>query len=310
MANVKISELPVATSLNGADSFPVVQGGVTKQATKSVLFASPTFTGTTTADIVTATGNVSFDGGAFVFNDSGADKDARFEGDGDPNLLFLDASTDRVGIGTNAPGAKLEVVGAVKATVTPSNSVQSSFLLSNSAATSAANLQLNTSGGLAFWNFQSGGAGWFNSATLDSSGNLGIGVTPSAWGNIFKSIQAGSAAAFSGTTLLSQSLMSANAYNDGSNLKYINTAEASYYQQNQGVHSWHIAPSGTAGNAISFTQAMTLDASGNLIHQVNGTAPTLSTNSTMSFELTSNTSLKIVVRGTDGVTRSVSLTLS
>jgi len=33
---------------------------------------------------------------------------------------------------------------------------------------------------------------------------------------------------------------------------------------NNGVHSWHNAPSGTAGNAISFTQAMTLDASGNL----------------------------------------------
>jgi len=34
---------------------------------------------------------------------------------------------------------------------------------------------------------------------------------------------------------------------------------------NNGVHSWHNAPSGTAGNAISFTQAMTLDASGNLL---------------------------------------------
>jgi hypothetical protein len=39
------------------------------------------------------------------------------------------------------------------------------------------------------------------------------------------------------------------------------------YLQNAGgtgQHQWHIAPSGTAGNAISFTQAMTLDASGNL----------------------------------------------
>jgi hypothetical protein len=58
------------------------------------------------------------------------------------------------------------------------------------------------------------------------------------------------------------------------------------------------------------TTRAVIDSSGNLIHQVNGTAPTLATNSTMSFELTSNTSLKIVVRGTDGVTRSVSLTLA
>ena len=31
-----------------------------------------------------------------------------------------------------------------------------------------------------------------------------------------------------------------------------------------GQHKWFTAPSGTAGNAISFTQAMTLDASGRL----------------------------------------------
>jgi hypothetical protein len=34
---------------------------------------------------------------------------------------------------------------------------------------------------------------------------------------------------------------------------------------NNGAHAWFTAASGTAGNAISFTQAMTLDASGNLL---------------------------------------------
>jgi hypothetical protein len=37
------------------------------------------------------------------------------------------------------------------------------------------------------------------------------------------------------------------------------------HTQFNGVHSWYTAPSGTAGDAISFTQAMTLDASGNLL---------------------------------------------
>ena len=37
MANVKISELPVATSVAAADSFPFVQGGVTKQVVRSIL---------------------------------------------------------------------------------------------------------------------------------------------------------------------------------------------------------------------------------------------------------------------------------
>ena len=54
-------------------------------------------------------GNVSFDGGTFVFNESGADKDFRIEGDTDANLFFTDASTDRVGIGTSSPAAKFVV---------------------------------------------------------------------------------------------------------------------------------------------------------------------------------------------------------
>lgn len=52
------------------------------------------------------------------------------------------------------------------------------------------------------------------------------------------------------------------------------------------------------------------DDNGNMVTKVTGTAPTLSRNSTLTFELTSNTSLKIKVRGTDGVTRSVTLTLA
>ena len=49
--------------------------------------------------------------GAVVFNDAGADVDFRVEGDTDANLLFVDASTDRVGIGTNTPDALLNVDG-------------------------------------------------------------------------------------------------------------------------------------------------------------------------------------------------------
>lgn len=48
-----------------------------------------------------------------VMNESGTDTDTRIEGDTDTNLLFVDASTDRVGIGTNTPGYKLHVNGAL-----------------------------------------------------------------------------------------------------------------------------------------------------------------------------------------------------
>jgi hypothetical protein len=41
--------------------------------------------------------------GGVVFNESGADVDFRVEGDTNANLLFVDASTDRIGVGLNTP---------------------------------------------------------------------------------------------------------------------------------------------------------------------------------------------------------------
>jgi hypothetical protein len=54
--------------------------------------------------------------GAVVFNDAGADVDFRVEGDTDANLLFVDASTDRVGIGTSSPATKFHVSNTSGAT--------------------------------------------------------------------------------------------------------------------------------------------------------------------------------------------------
>ena len=294
MANVKISELPNATSLSNGDSFPVVQGGVTKQAARSVLFASPTFTGTTTAAILTATGDVTFDGGAFVFNDSGADKDARFEGDTDANLLFLDASTDRVGVGTSTPAAKLDVDGAaiVRGFLTPTDAIK---LGANTSApsTTDAFIYRPADNTLAF------GTASSERMRLDSSGNLGIGTaTPAA-----KFHAEGNALIGNGSANTETNPAYSGAwfgFDAGTNTAVIQAINASTSNL-----SFHTKLSGAAP-----VERLRIDALGNLIYQVNGAAPSLSTNSTMSFELTSNTSLKVVVRGTDGTTRSVSLTLA
>jgi hypothetical protein len=56
-----------------------------------------------------------------------------------------------------------------------------------------------------------------------------------------------------------------------SNFVYKSTDEASLLELNpNGSFRFYTAPSGTAGNAISFTQALTLDADGNLL--LGGTA--------------------------------------
>ncbi len=65
---------------------------------------------------LTVSGNVEFDGGSFIFNQSSADVDFRIEGNGDANLFFTDAGNDRIGIKTASPSTELHVVGGVKAT--------------------------------------------------------------------------------------------------------------------------------------------------------------------------------------------------
>ena len=105
--------------------------------------------------------------------------------------------------------------------------------------------------------------------TFDNSGNLGLGVTPSAWGfrTALQIGSGGSLAAFNGGASFASNIeISGNSFlNASASRRYIANDFATLYRQEGGIHSWLTAPSGTAGNAITFTQAMTLDASGNLI---------------------------------------------
>jgi len=101
-----------------------------------------------------------------------------------------------------------------------------------------------------------------------ATGNVGIGVTPSAWAAGYKAIQI---AASQSTALMgsgNQTELTTNAFFDGA-WKYqgAGTVAASRYSQQSGVHYWYSAAAGAAGTAIGsgFTNAaMTLDASGNL----------------------------------------------
>jgi hypothetical protein len=103
---------------------------------------------------------------------------------------------------------------------------------------------------------------------LDSAGNLGLGVTPSAWRTdaSTKALQIGYGSFFTQVAGAYFTHLTSNSYqpSSGSNT-YVANGYATEYLQTGGQHQWQIAPSGTAGNAITFTQAMTLDASGSLL---------------------------------------------
>jgi len=104
--------------------------------------------------------------------------------------------------------------------------------------------------------------------TISDPGNVGVGVTPSAWGAGAKAFEIGSLGSgiSSGSTFGGTLYSTCNAYNDGS-WKYARNVAASLYgMNNDKSFAWYQSSnSPSVGGAITFTQAMTLDASGNLL---------------------------------------------
>jgi hypothetical protein len=115
-----------------------------------------------------------------------------------------------------------------------------------------------------FGNIPSGANRWnlYMGGTADNylAGNLGVGTTPSAWSG-YTALQntGGSLIGANGELQLWQ-----NAFYNGTSSIYVATGTATRYSMTGGQYRWFNAPSGTAGNAITWTQAMTLDASGSL----------------------------------------------
>ena len=179
-------------------------------------------------------------------------------------LLLRTSSTERmritstgdVGIGTNSPSAKLTLAGNTFRHTDASGSYGYTINATSNTTTLA-----TLFGGSSFA-IQTGASG-SNQFLLDSAGNLGLGVTPSAWSGFISVLQQRGGGHVLGDTGAFMQI-GANNYYNGTNWIYTTTAPASRFTQNNGLFQWYTAPSGTAGTAISFTQAMTLDASGNL----------------------------------------------
>jgi hypothetical protein len=169
------------------------------------------------------------------------------------------SSTGDVGIGTGSPAYKLDVSGSV---IRLNNSGSTADIFLTDSGTTNGHVRLR--GESNAMKFITGNG---ISATLDSSGNLGLGVTPSAWWSSTKAIQIGAGGVISGRTdTAARNYFASNAYlNSTPAWTYIATNYATRYEQNDGQHQWFTAPSGTAGNAVSFTQALTLTANANLL---------------------------------------------
>jgi hypothetical protein len=201
------------------------------------------------------------------------------------NRLVIDSSGN-LGIGTSSPTTRLTVSGTT--TVNTAADATAGLVVKTFGAAGGTQPIANFQRSDAAVNFQIGfngtsGDNFAGTTTnhnlffitnnteklrLDTSGNLGLGVTPSAWASTVKGFQIGGNGSIADNGAGGHTDFSNNVYYAVDNLntgaRYINNGFASNYYQLSGTHVWRTAASGTAGNTITFSQAMTLDASGNL----------------------------------------------
>jgi hypothetical protein len=104
-------------------------------------------------------------------------------------------------------------------------------------------------------------------ARIDAAGNLGLGVTPSAWLTGSQAFQNGGGSVFQYDN--ARIFIGQNTYIDSAAAdRFIGNGYATRYRQFQGEHAFFVSTvsnSSGAGAPQSLTQAMTLDASGNLL---------------------------------------------
>ena len=206
---------------------------------------------------------------------------------------FVVTAGGDVGIGATTPAYKLDVQGGL-ARSQNSGGINNGYLITTNSSNAAARNWAVLSNSNAFGDFvirQGNSLGsdpvsGTDRLVIDASGNLGLGVTPSGWSSSVAA-QVGYGAALSSRAAgNTASDMTHGAYWNGTNwLHQYSSVGAGRYQMtgaNAGsTHAWFVSAGGTANNTISFTQAMTLDASGRLL--IGTTSSTVYYNSTQTY---------------------------
>lgn len=284
MADVKISQLPAATTpVDGTEVLPIVQSATTKQVSIANLTAGRAMAAsslTLTTPLAATSGGTGIATAAqgSLLSATAADT---FSATRTPTLGLAGTAAGTLGLSGLTSGVVTLQTAAAAGTwamTLPTSGGTNGYILTTdgSGVTSWTNptalgIDLDvgttaiTNGTAGNVLFQGSGNVLQESANFIFDGtNLGVGVTPSAWASDRKAVQINNGALVAGNSS-SFINVSNNNYFDGTNVRYIATGFASsYVQGTDSSHTWYQAASGSAGATVTFTQAMTLDASGNL----------------------------------------------
>jgi len=191
----------------------------------------------------------------------------------DSNTLFVDASANSVGIGTTSPNSDTTL------TISAANNQIDLISTDNSEAS----INFVNSGGISrqgFIKYEHDGdysgnmqfrVAGSERVRIDSSGRVGITVVPETdWHVDRPPLQIGNNGSISSKSISTNAQMSVNANakqissSNATGWKYIDSEYASQHFQFNGEHQFRVAPSGTADAAITWTNAMVIDNSGNV----------------------------------------------